>query len=376
MKVFIIHATAGAGHKKAAEALYNSFVKINPSQNTVENIDALDHTNWLFKKAYPEVYIFLVTYVPWLWGIIFHLLNFRLLKPIINRIRYFFNSLHGAPLIKYVIAQQPDVIICEHFMASQLMAGLKTKGLIKALVICGVTDFGVHQFWVNTGIDYYLVASESTQEELLSMGVKQEKIRITGIPIEAKFSQNTDQNKLRAKLGLEANKFTVLVTSGGFGVGPIKKIVDKLDNMNRDMQIAVVCGKNPDMYDYFKTAIFKKKVLAHGFINNMHEFMECADLIISKSGGLTVSESLAKGLPMLIIKPIPGQETRNAEIIEKYDIGRRLADVNKVADYLEDLLKDNQKKLNQMKENAKKLARPNAAEEICRWIIKEVAVRN
>ncbi|MFH1062637.1 MAG: glycosyltransferase [Candidatus Omnitrophota bacterium] len=376
MKVFIIHATAGAGHKKAAEALYNSFIKLNVAQTEVKNIDILDHTNVLFKKAYPEVYIFLVSYVPWLWGIIFHLLNYPLLKPIINRIRYFFNSLHGAPIIKYVKEQQPDVIICEHFMAAQLMAVLKTKGLIKGTVICGVTDFGVHQFWVNTGIDYYLVASQSTKEELLAMGVKEDKIRITGIPIEDKFAKNTDQNQLRIKLGLELNKFTVLVTSGGFGVGPIKKIVDKLDNMDRDLQIAVVCGKNADMYEYFKTAIFKKKVQANGFINNMHEFMECADLIITKSGGLTVSESLAKGLPMLIIKPIPGQETRNAEIIEKYNIGKRLADVNSVAAYIEDLLKDDQKKLNQMKENAKKLARPNAAEEICKWIAQEFLAAN
>ncbi len=376
MKVFIIHATAGAGHKKAAEALYNSFIKICPDQNQVKNIDALDYTNPLFKKAYPEVYLFLVTYVPWLWGIIFHLLNFPLLKPIINKIRYFFNSMHGAALLKYVKEQQPDVIVCEHFMSAQLMAALKIKGLIKSLVVCGVTDFGVHQFWVNKGIDFYLVASEITKQEIIGMGVEESKIRVTGIPIEGKFAKTSDRNQLRKKLGLEIDKFTILVTSGGFGVGPIKKIVDNLDNMDRDMQIAVVCGKNPDMYEHFKMAIFKKKVQASGFVNNMHEFMECADLIISKSGGLTVSESLAKGLPMLIIKPIPGQETRNAEIIEKYKIGRRLADVNKVADYIEELLKDDQKILNQMKENAKKLARPNAAEEICQWIAKEVSLNN
>ncbi|MBU1087643.1 MAG: UDP-N-acetylglucosamine 2-epimerase [Candidatus Omnitrophica bacterium] len=376
MKVFIIHATAGAGHKKAAEALYNSFIKINSEQNYVENIDALDYTNAFFKKAYPDVYIFLVSYLPWLWGIIFHFLNCPLLKPIINRVRYFFNSLHGAPLLKYVKDQQPDVIICEHFMSAQLMAALKTKGLIKAMVVCGVTDFGVHQFWVNQGIDYYLVASQSTKEEIITMGVKEDKIRVTGIPIEDKFAKTTDKNQLRKKLGLELNKFTILVTSGGFGVGPIMKIVEHLDNMPRDLQIAVVCGKNKEMYEHFKTAVFKKNVQANGFINNMDEFMECADLIISKSGGLTVSESLAKDLPMLIIKPIPGQETRNAEIIEKYNIGRRLADVNKVADYVEELLKDDQRILNQMKENAQKLARPNAAEEICQWIAQKVSENN
>ena len=146
--------------------------------------------------------------------------------------------------------------------------------------------------------------------------------------------------------------------------------------MGEDIQIIVGCGKNKNLYEYFKQAIFKKQVQVNGFVTNMHEFMTAADLIISKSGGLTVSESLAKGLPMLIIKPIPGQETRNAEIIEQNNVGRRIYDVAMIADYVAELLKDDQKLLKQMKENARKLAHPNAASEICRWIVQKTATQN
>jgi processive 1,2-diacylglycerol beta-glucosyltransferase len=375
MKVFIIHATAGAGHKQAAKALYDAFSKLDSGNNQIENIDALDYTNSLFKKAYPDVYIFLVTYLPFFWGIIFHLLNTRSLMPLINSFRYFFNSLHGAPLVKYVIAEQPDVIICEHFMSAQLMADLRHKKKINSLVVCGVTDFGVHQFWVNKGIDYYLAASESTKQELISMGVGPESIRVTGIPIGEQFAGAQDKRMIRDKLDLDKDKFTILVTSGGFGVGPIKTIVRNLDEMDKDMQIIVVCGKNKDLYEYFKQAVFKKRVQVNGFVTNMHEFMEAADLIVSKSGGLTVSESLAKGLPMLIIKPIPGQETRNAEIIEQNNIGRRINNVNMIAGYVEELLKDDQKLLKLMKANACKLAHPNAASEICRWIVQKMSTQ-
>ena len=376
MKVFIVHATAGAGHKKAAEALYNCFKEICSADDDIRNIDALDYTNSLFKKAYPEVYIFLVTYLPFLWGAIFHILNNRPLRPFINNIRLFFNMMHGRRLLEHVINEQPDMIICEHFMSAQLMAYLKLNKKIKSLIICGVTDFGVHQFWVNKGIDNYLVACESTKQELLDMGVSSQIIRVTGIPIGRQFAKNGDRNDLRKKLGLDIGKFTVLVTSGGFGVGPIKTIVRKLDEMSADLQMAVVCGKNEQMFDYFKESVFKKNVQANGFVNNMDEFMEVADLIISKSGGLTVSESLAKGLPMLIIKPIPGQETKNAEIIEKYDIGRRLTDVNTVVDCVNDLIKDGQRKLLKMKENAKMLSHPDSAMEICRWAMDRLSEKN
>jgi len=375
LKIMILHASAGAGHRKAAEALHHSFTNCAPDAQ-VEKIDILDYTNPFFKKAYPEVYIFLVTHIPLVWGLLFDFLNFRPLKPLINPIRLFFNKLHAKPMLAHIIKEQPDVVVCEHFMSAQLMSHLKRTGKYKGHVVVGVTDFGVHQFWVNKGTDYYFVASDITQKELIQKGIEKEKIMVTGIPIEEKFSKDLDKAGIRKTLGLDPDKFTVLVTSGGFGVGPIKEIVERLDAMENDLQIAVVCGKNKGMFDLLSDKIFGKTVKAFGYVHNMDEFMEAADLIVSKSGGLTVSESLAKGLPMIIIKPIPGQETRNAEIIEEYRIGMRLHKVENISEQVKMLLLDEGKLLKEMQSNANQLAKPRAAEGICQWIIKELLSTN
>jgi processive 1,2-diacylglycerol beta-glucosyltransferase len=370
LKIFIVHATAGAGHLKAAEALYKAFLDAAISDVEVKKIDALDYTDSFFKKAYPAVYIFLVKYLSFLWGIFFHALDIGLLKPLINKIRHFFNAFFGRKLVNYVLNEKPDIIICEHFLSAELMSNLKKQGRFTGKVFVGVTDFGVHQFWVNEGTDAYFVASEKTRDELNRQGIHSEKIFVTGIPVEKKFSQSLKKDEVYSKLGLSKDKFTVLVTSGGFGVGPIKKIVSCLDAMDRQLQVLVICGRNKELPRFFSKQKFKKTVKVFGFVNNMEEFMEAAELIISKSGGLTVSESLVKGLPMIIIKPIPGQEMKNAQIIEEYNIGLRLTDLNELRSKIEMLLANDGKILREMHENALKLAKPHAAQGICNLVMK------
>ena len=117
------------------------------------------------------------------------------------------------------------------------------------------------------------------------------------------------------------------------------------------------------------------KVIVFGYVTNMDECMNASDLIISKSGGLTVSEALAKGLPMIIVKPIPGQETRNAEVIEKYNIGIRLINLDDITGQISSFLADDQKKLKQMKENTTRIAKPDAAEKISKWVIEDLLAK-
>ncbi len=376
LKILIIHATAGAGHLKAAQALHQAFLLSAKEGDEIKKIDALDYTNVFFKKAYPTVYIFLVRYAPFLWGLIFHLFNCRALKPLINFIRHLFNSIQGKRLIRYVLNEQPDAVICEHFLSAELMSHLKRNGKFRGYVFCGVTDFGVHQFWINEGTDFYFVASQMTKDELVKKGVANEKVVVTGIPVEDKFSKEMSKSQMRLKLGLDQDKFTVLITSGGFGIGPIKKIVRILDAIASDLQMLVICGKNARLLEFFKEQTFKKKVRVFGYVNNMEECMEASDIIISKSGGLTVSESLVKGLPMMIIKPIPGQEMRNAQIIENSEIGIRLNNVSEVKPQVEKMLQGQGKVIRRMKENALKLARPKAAQRIAQWVREELSSKS
>lgn len=376
MKILIIYASAGAGHHKAAEALFNSFCQQKLAKISVQKIDALEYTNPFFKWSYPATYIFLVKYLAYFWGISFHLFNFPLLRPICSRLRHYFNYLQGRPLIEYLAKEKPDVVICVHFFSAELISRLKLTGQFKGQVICQITDFGVHQFWVNKGTDYYIVASEFTKTELKRKGVAENKILVFGIPIEQKFLKITAKTEVRLNLGLDKELLTVLVASGGFGVGPIKKIVQYLDDSKIKLQVIIICGKNMRLYCYFKQLNFKKTTKIFSYVNNMDEFMGISDLIITKSGGLTVSEALAKSLPMLIIKPIPGQEMKNADIVEKYEAGLRIRALEKLNKQLQVLLENDCQKLNKMRENARHLAKPEAANKISQWIIQNLSLKN
>lgn len=376
MKTLIIYASAGDGHRKATEALHGSFLKNGTTATEVEKIDALNYTNFFFKIAYPATYIFLVKYCPFLWGCFFHLSNLTVIAPFIGGLRYCFNFLNGRRLIRYVLDKNPDVIICAHFFSAQLVSALRIKAKIKGKVVCVVTDFGVHRFWINKGTDYYMVASDITKEELEAKGVPLDKIIVSGIPVEEKFSIPQSRSALRSKFGLECELLTVLVVSGGFGVGPLKRIVHTLDAMALPLQVVVICGKNEKLYQYFTKARFKKPVKVYGYVHNMDEFMSAADIIVSKSGGLTVSESLVKALPMLVISPIPGQEARNAEVMSQCNAAVKIDHASDLTKTIELLMKDNYRRLKAMREAAKILSKPNAANTICRWVKENVLSRN
>jgi len=369
MKILITHASAGAGHRKAAEALRNGFIAAGVEASAVRVIDVLDHSNQFFRWAYPAVYMFLVRSAPLLWGFGFNLANAAWLGWLVDPLRRVTNAINAAPFVKLVKVEQPDAVISMHFMSAQLMAHLKRRSGIVTRMITGVTDFGVHRFWINKGTDAYSVASDLTQQELVQKGVPLERIKVTGIPIEQKFARPLDKNAMRKKLGLQPDIATVLVTSGGFGVGPLKEIVRDIDGLDEPLQMLVVCGKNPELFAYFKACSHRKPMAVFEYVHNMDECMAAADLIISKSGGLTVSESMARSLPMIIIKPIPGQETRNAEVLEYYGAGVRALTVEQAGRAVRELLADSGKKLVEMRRKAGQIARPSSAQEFAQWIL-------
>jgi len=356
MKILVIYATAGAGHRKAAEAIYEGIK--NHTDYEVVLVDSLDYTNKLYKRMYSEGYTFIITHAPWLWMLLFAFINISFLLPLVQICRRIQNTFNAKKLAAYYREQQFDYIISTHFFPLEVAACLKRKGKIRSKIICSITDYDVHSIWLAKGVDTYLVATELTARRLRGFGVKDENIAIVGIPTNEKFSSHNDIPALKMKLGLLTDEFTVLVATGSFGIGPIEEIVRNV----LSCQILVVCGHNKDLYNRLKpkeSDIHK----IYGLVNNMDELMAASDVMVSKPGGLSISEALVCHLPLIFFNAIPGQETNNIHILNAYGVGRQTTDVEEIARIVEELRANNDKLLD-ARERIQALAKPHAVKDI------------
>ena len=362
MKVLIIHASAGAGHRRAAEAIYN-YLKENSPDLDLTILDALDKTNALFRFDYIKGYTFLIRYATTLWHWAFWATDSKFLRPFSRAIARVINWINCRKLIQYFIQQNPDAIISTHFLPSDLAAGLKKNNKITSKIITVITDYGVHPFWISPGTDLYVVASDFTRDRLVMEGVNREKISVLGLPFDPKFLRHFDHHDLCRKLEIDQGKFTVLLMTGSFGIGPLEEIAQAL---HKDCQVLVVCAGNKKLY----AKLLKKNlenVKVFGFISNAEELMAAAQVIITKPGGATITEVLIMELPVIFISVIPGQETANVEALAGYGIGVIPKNIQEIKNIVLDF-KNNPQKIQELKQIIKGIQKPFACQELARVI--------
>lgn len=367
-KIFIIYTDAGAGHRRAAEALYKVTGEIFP-EAVVSLFDVLNYTTSLFKKSYPAIYLFMVNRCPWLFGIGYYLTDIRAVDRFVRIFRRLTNGINCKSFEKYLLNEKPDLIITTHWLPSEIITSLKKRRKLDSLLVTCITDYYPHAFWRNRGVDLYIAPNEDLIPRLIKLGVAPEKVQTIGLPIAPEFALNHDKIEIRKQLGLDQDLFTILITSGGFGVGPIKELVAEIEKIDAPLQVQVVCGKNTGLREeltaYTKNARHRFQI--YGFVTNMDELMEASDIMISKSGGLTSTEAMAKNLPLIILYPIPGQEFSNSEFLIKHGAGIRVRSTKQARLALESVLAD-PSKLALLRQNIGKLARPNAAERIMTYL--------
>lgn len=359
MKIFIVYASAGAGHFKAAEAVYNR-IRDNCKGIDVRLIDILDKANAVFRFNYSWGYSHLITNMPYVWQLAFWITYNKALRFLTKPVASIINKLNTKDFAKILIQENPDFIISTHFLPSEIAAYLKKDKKITSKLVTVITDFQVHPFWIEPNTDLYVVASDFTKKLLVSEGIDAGKIREFGIPIDSKFLQEHSRKTLCEKLGISENKFTVLIVTGSYGIGPIEEIVDLL---HKEIQILVVCARNKKLSERLKANDYQN-VKIFGFVDNIQELMSVSDLIVTKPGGLSISELLSLELVPVFISPIPGQETANIEALKSYGVGiqaKDAADLKRIVlDY-----KEHPEKLRSIKERIKNIKKPNAAEELC-----------
>jgi processive 1,2-diacylglycerol beta-glucosyltransferase len=362
VKILITYASTGAGHFKAAEALYN-YLKENSPETDLKLVDVLYWTNALFRFFYAGGYSFLIRHVLLLWKLVFWLTDFKSSRNLVRQIVCLINQLNTKGFVRLLTKEQFDYVISCHFLPAEICAYSKRTKKINSRLITVITDFGVHGFWVSKGTDIYVVATESTKSQLVMKGVAQDIIKVFGIPIDARFHQQYDLDVLQKKFNADKNKFKILIVTGSFGIGPIEKIVGLL---YRYVQIFVVCAENKRLYKRLKNRNYPN-VFIFGFIDYIPELMSISDIIITKPGGMTIAESLAKDLFPIFIMSIPGQETSNIKILSQYGIGLYAKDACLVKDAILDY-KNNPDKFELMKQNISKIKKLDSAREICRVV--------
>lgn len=370
MKVLILHASAGAGHKRAAEALGKAF-KADNAQADVRVTDILDFTPPIFRKTYAKGYLDIVRTAPELWGYMFSQSDKKATDPARRKIRSLFNRINTPSFLDFFREFAPDVAVCTHFMPLELLSNKTRRHRIDTPFFCTVTDFAVHSLWMLEDVACYYVATDEARRQLVRRGQPENRIEVTGIPIDPVFSSSLPAAKAREKLGLRDPRPCVLLLSGGFGVGPTSDLITALGALPLGCRLLVVAGANEELKKQAEEAAARTRmpVTVFGFVNNIHELMDASDLVISKPGGLTTSEVLAKGKPLLIVDPIPGQEQRNCEYLLEAGAAARLFDIEDAGYKVQTLLSD-PKRLARMSQCARRLGKPQAAADIVRNILR------
>lgn len=353
MKILIVYATAGAGHRKASEAIYKEAKKRNLD---VALVDILDFTHPVMKSLYSDGYLFLIKHAPFIWKIIFSLTD-SLRNRIFNRLSYFFNRYWYARYLHFLEKEKFDLVISTHFMSTEITGYVKQKLGIRLVSV--VTDFCLHSMWFYPYVDIYCVASDAVRAKLASFGVPGERIEFTGIPIDAVFAQHYERKAMAEKLGVNSELFTLLIMTGEVGIGPIAEIISLLKD---EVQILVVCGRNKQLFEELNK-MDPRNLKIFGLVNNVYELMSVSDLVVTKPGGLTTSEALSKSIPMIFFSIIPGQESGNARIIQEYGAGIIAQDANRIKDVALEL-KNSPEKLMRYKTNSSRISHPDAAARI------------
>jgi processive 1,2-diacylglycerol beta-glucosyltransferase len=360
--IAICSVSAGAGHIRAAEALK---VAAEARGFTAVHIDLMEHVPKLFRKLYAESYLKVVDRHPALWGYLYHTADKAKPDSTLTKLRVALERLNTRSFVTHLDGIRPDYVVCTHFLPAQILSRLIGKKRFAKPVWTVVTDFDVHALWVHPHLTGYCAAAEEIAWRMRDRGLAKTPIVTTGIPIMPVFSQKLDRATCAREAGLDPTKTTFLMMSGGFGVGAIDQLAERLLNIDADFQLIALAGRNAELLERL-TALAKKhpgRLLAQPFTRTIERLMACADLAISKPGGLTTSECLAVGLPMLVISPIPGQEERNADYILENGAGLKAHDAAGLEYRVRELLK-NPARLMALRANANRLGRPDAAQKV------------
>lgn len=367
MNFLILSVTAGEGHNSTAKALKTA-LEARDSYCTI--VDTFDYVSPELAKIISEGYLLVTERAKYAWKIGYNLAEKRKQSEhSMNLFKYAMSD----DLAKYIKSDTFDAVVFTHPFAGILLDVMKTRRMITNRTVGILTDFTFHPYWEDcTHNDYVVTPDKLLNPQGRRKGFSDEQILPFGIPIKPSFSEKMGKAEAREKLGLNKNLSTFLLMGGSMGYGNISENVKKIDAcaMDRDFQLICVCGNNADMKaEVDKIAeTSRHRILVTGFVNYISTIMDASDCIISKPGGLTTSESLVKGLPMIIINPIPGQEERNAIFLTNTGCAMSATKTCPIDECIYQLLMSDTR-LETMSRSIAEIAKPNSTRDMCEFLL-------
>jgi len=367
-KVLIFYASYGGGHLSAARSI-KEYIDANYNDTEVFLVDCIEYINKALNKVSTKAFVEISKSAHWAWKQLY----FNAQKGTLSKISNTANRVMAVKLNKLIQEIEPDIIISTHMFAAQMCSILKKKKRINCKLATIMTDYEPHNQWLINypTTDYFFVAHEGMRDALINYGVSGANVFVTGIPLSNRFLTSYDKEKVLADFGLESGKTTILFFAGGeYGFGK-----DRTYNMLRtliagfpNMQVIAIAGRNVKMKEQFEALVSEKKadknVKVLEFTNKVPELMSVADLVITKPGGLTTTESIASGLPIIVINPIPGHEEANALFVEENGIGIWIRKQDNVEEKFRFML-NNPDKMKEMKIQARLTAKRTSTKDIC-----------
>ncbi|MDP8215967.1 MAG: glycosyltransferase [Candidatus Kaelpia imicola] len=367
-RILILYTTNKSGHHHAALALQEAIAELD-SNIEVNCVDAFSYTNPVLNKITHTTYMQIIRRRPEVWGYLYD--NPDIVRRSQN-LKKMIHKYSSRKLVNLFSELNPDIVVCTQAFPCGMVADLKKYKKIDIPIVGVTTDYVTHSFWYYESVDSYIVSDESTKVQMVKNGIKEERVRVYGIPISPQFIKPVDRDEVFKDLDLEPGLPVVVVMGGGRGLGRIKQVVYSLSKAPKRFQIVAICGVNKKLHFYLRVKsrwLNKiKPFKVFGYIENMHRIMSVADILISKPGGITTAEALAEGLPMIIFNPIPGQEISNTEFLLKSGAAIRCDRITDIGILVEELLQEGNK-LSVMSDSARQAGSPDSSLKISREIL-------
>ena len=366
-RVLLLYITAHSGHYRASHAIVQALRRLEP-RAPVRTVDAFQAFNPFLSRFVDRIYMTVIRNTPEVWEYLYDNPSVahrgRGLQRWIHR--------HNAPTLRRLLEEfRPTVIACTQAFPCGVVAAYKRATGLRTPLYAILTDFIPHQFWLQDGVDTYFVGSDAARARLIEHGVPEKRIQQSGIPIDPVFADPQDGAARCLSLGLDPQRPTVLLMGGGQGLGPIEQVARALDALPQRLQLVILTGMNAALKRRLTAILpqFRRRVVVLGHVPFVHELMSFATLIVTKPGGLTAAEALAKRLPIIIVDPIPGQEVNNTEFLLGRQAAVRAQRWELVPRLVDDLL-ERPDRLTALRQAAGALGRPRSALDIAQVLLR------